>query len=295
MLERCGRTAPWLSVLGALSLVTGMAWDVAVHRFTPGLAAQESPFSLANPAHFLITLGAALAVLGAAGFLLGRAAGWRQHGWRRRAAAAMPLAVLLAVSALAAAVALGEGTGAVHEHGVPVAVTQQELEAAAKLVSDVRRGTQRLADFGVAVAEGYRQITPARLGAAHYFNPAYHRDGRLLDAERPETLVYLAQRDGTKRLIGVMFLMPPGQPGPRIGGALTAWHAHEGLCFSGTTGMLTGVAGRGGACNGGDIQQARTGDMLHVWLEDNPNGVFAERLPLATLVRLRLQRSNGAE
>lgn len=65
--------------------------------------------------------------------------------------------------------------GVIHDHGDAVAVTAAELEAAAKLVADVKTGTARLADFTVAYAEGYRQITPGRLGLAHFHN---HRNDR---------------------------------------------------------------------------------------------------------------------
>jgi hypothetical protein len=176
--------------------------------------------------------------------------------------------------------------GVSHDHGDAVAITAAELDAAAKLVADVSAGTTRLADFAVAQAEGYRQITLGARGLAHYLNQTYYLDGRVLDPERPESLMYFRMPDGELKLVGVMFLMPPDEPGPRIGGALTAWHAHDNLCYSTRTGVITALTNAAGQCPAGTVYRGKTPEMMHVWLVDNPDGVFGDDMEPSTLRRL---------
>lgn len=169
------------------------------------------------------------------------------------------------------------------DHKEAPAVSAEELMAAAKLLSNVKQGAARFGDFNVAVAEGYQQITPGRW-VAHYHNQQYHTDGRIVDPERPEDLIYLRMSSGEMRLVGVMFLTPPGQPGPRVGGALTQWHSHNDLCFNLEARMVAGRTDSAGQCPPGTVHLGANQEMLHVWLVDNPNGVFANQIPPATLL-----------
>lgn len=175
--------------------------------------------------------------------------------------------------------------GVTHANGEAVAITAAELTAAAKLADDVRAQTVRLQDFAVARAEGYIQITGGRNGLAHFHNQAYYTDGRTLDPARPEQLMYYRLPSGEMRLVGVMFLMPPGQAGPRIGGALTAWHAHDNLCYSSTTGIIVALTDAAGKCPPGTAFRGASPEMMHVWLLDNPDGVFSEDMEPAALLK----------
>ena len=162
--------------------------------------------------------------------------------------------------------------GVLHDHGAAVAVTDAELEAATRLVADTKAGVERFEDLEAAKADGYYQVAPPRNGLVHYLNSAYNRDGRILDPERPESLIYLDLTDGTWMLVGAMYRMPaPDQPGPRVGGPLTAWHAHNNLCRA--DGRVVAVA-VDGACPKGEL--GNTPEMLHVWLVENPDGVFSD-------------------
>ncbi|MGE0543714.1 MAG: hypothetical protein AB7R89_26420 [Dehalococcoidia bacterium] len=162
--------------------------------------------------------------------------------------------------------------GAVHDHGAALAVTTAELEAATRLVVDTKAAAARFADIEAARSEGYYQAASPRNGLVHYFNTGYNRDGRILDPEHPESLVYLHLTDGSWKLVGVLYRMPsPGQPGPRVGGPLTAWHAHDNLCTA--NGRVVGKIVNGRCTNG---TLSITPEMLHVWLADNPNGVFSD-------------------
>ena len=172
--------------------------------------------------------------------------------------------------------------GVLHDHGAAVAVTEAELEAATLLVADTKTGVARFEDLEAAKADGYYQVAPPRNGLVHYLNSAYNRDGRILDPERPESLIYLDLTDGTWMLVGAMYRMPvPDQPGPRVGGPLTAWHSHNNLCRA--EGRVVAVA-VDGACPKGEL--GATPEMLHVWLVENPDGVFSDDMEPAGLLAI---------
>jgi hypothetical protein len=210
-----------------------------------------------------------------------------------RAAGLLVAATILAFVGIASVAAQDAGShthgaahGQAHDAGQAPPVTAAELAAAARLVGDVQSGTRRFADVAVARAEGYREIMLDSRGLAHYHNQAYFLDGRVLDPERPEQLIYLERPTGETQLVGVMFLMRPGEPGPRVGGALTPWHTHDGLCISLTSGTIVALVGAAGECPPGSAKLGRTPEMLHVWLVDNPAGVFADDLEPAALLDL---------
>ncbi len=73
MLNRITNYAPWLSSLGAITMLVGLGWDAVLHSLDPELAAHEGIFTLTNPGHALLAAGIALAVAGTLLFLLERA------------------------------------------------------------------------------------------------------------------------------------------------------------------------------------------------------------------------------
>jgi hypothetical protein len=170
----------------------------------------------------------------------------------------------------------------VHDHGAAIAVTAADLEGATRLVAETRAAAVRFEDIEAARAAGYYEAASPRNGLSHYFNTSYNRDGRILDPEHPESLVYLQMSDGSWKLVGVLYRMPsPDQPGPRVGGPLTAWHAHDNLCTA--NGRVVGKL-INGRCTKGTLSP--TPEMLHVWLADNPNGVFSDDMEPAALGEL---------
>lgn len=131
--------------------------------------------------------------------------------------------------------------------------TPEQRAAAARLFDDVKAGIARFADIRVAEAAGFEQSAPFRFGdwgPAHFRHRANRRDDRLLDAARPEGLVYFRTQDGRTVLLGAFFVAPRGQ-GPRPGGPITEWHFHN-------------PEGRG--------------EMMHVWTFGHPDGPFARSL-----------------
>ena len=170
----------------------------------------------------------------------------------------------------------GQGAAEPHDAHGDAAMpepTAEERAAADALLAGTRTGTARFADPEVALSEGYTQGTPYAfygLRAAHFHNETYNQDGKLLDPERPENLMFVKTEDGTLELIGVMFIAPPGQ-GPRPGGPLTNWHTHPDLC-GGQEGVI--LKNPDGTCPAETYPVDF--EMLHVWLIDVPGGPFAD-------------------
>ena len=149
------------------------------------------------------------------------------------------------------------------------APTDAERIAATRLVLATREAIAKYRDPAVAAAAGY-QVDGIHGVDFHATNPAYEKDGRVFDPERPETLVYAATSDGRPILLGAMFQMPDlATPGPAIGGPLTVWHGHEQICFGLAPLSLTGVLSPFGMCPLGSIDVPRTPQMIHVWIVPN--------------------------
>ncbi len=156
--------------------------------------------------------------------------------------------------------------------------TAGERAAAERLVMETKAATTRFADARAAEQAGYVQITPFSfygVRAAHFGNPAYLTDGRLLDPKRPENLVYLKQDDGTLQLLGVMYLSSIGR-GPAVGGPLTEWHVHDDLCASTQFPAVVPILPTG-TCPGGTIPISY--EMLHLWTVEHPEGPFSHLPP----------------
>jgi hypothetical protein len=303
--------SPWAVSAGVVLLLVGLGWDAVLHSLDPDLAAREGVFSLSNPGHILFGGGIAVIVAGVVMFFAGRALTSSSP-----VRLALPAVALVALSMTTLALAATTGTlggpdhvhddgtvhthaehqefearqaggagpsthpGASHEHGEAIAISAAELEAAARLVADTKAASARFEDIEVALAEGYYEVAPPRNGLAHYINSRYTRDGRTLDPERPESLVYLRLTDGSWKLVGVLYRMPsPDQPGPRIGGPLTRWHAHDNLCTA--NGRVVATTNNTGSCARGTL--SKTPEMLHVWLVNNPNGVFSDDMEPAAI------------
>jgi hypothetical protein len=168
--------------------------------------------------------------------------------------------------------AMGEGSA--HHHGVEVPVTGEQLAAASAFVAALKQHAAQYEDVRAAMADGYGQITPDLPGiAAHFIRGEYLRDGREMDPEHPEVLLYTKRLDGQWRLVGAMFMAEKmTEEPPNYFGPLDAWHYHSNLCFTAGA-AVRAVASQADCLNG--VFVARTAWQLHVWTAPGGNGIFA--------------------
>jgi hypothetical protein len=118
--------------------------------------------------------------------------------------------------------------------------------------------------------DGYRKID-----SHHYRNDEFMLDDHVLDPDRPEALMYYATPpDGQQHLAGFMFYASSREArGPQIGGPLTIWHYHSWhrpQCVVDGLSVNWSVDGR---CKRG-VPSQYSGEMMHVWLIDHPDGPF---------------------
>lgn len=157
--------------------------------------------------------------------------------------------------------------------GTPTAAGR---EAADALVRDTLEAVAPFEEVETAKARGYLQAMPyafGEVGAAHYLSPTALTDGRTLDPENPEGLIYLKTSAGEHVFLGVMYVAMDG-PAPEIGGPMTPWHTHRELCLS-RAALVPVLAS--GECHGRGFPVVQ--EMIHVWWVPNPNGPFAHELP----------------
>jgi hypothetical protein len=153
-------------------------------------------------------------------------------------------------------------------------VTPEQRSAAERLVADTQAiVVARYPTLQAAEADGY-QLLNVDQSVVHVQRPDYQRDGRILDPNRVESLVYVTHR-GQSMLMGAMYIAEPGAPeGPLIGGALTSWHVHTDLCVDDALGTMFN-AGSGGTCAPGSAIEP-TAQMLHVWTKPYSGGPFTD-------------------
>jgi hypothetical protein len=186
-----------------------------------------------------------------------------------------------------------DGAGGGHDHGSsvpPVAydptkpidlggvdgVSPEQQARAENLIAITLLRLPRFADPAVAESQGFRSIGDGATGDEHYINIDYFDDGRILDPDYPESLVYQPQKDGSKKLVAAMFMLAPDQTldqVPDIGGKLTQWHIHNNLCFT-ASGRVAGISTEPGKCRPG-LNPGSQAPMIHVWIQPHPCGPFA--------------------
>ena len=139
----------------------------------------------------------------------------------------------------------------------------------------IRHGWQ---EYDKGLADGYRAID-----AYHYRNDEFMLDDHVLDPDRPEVLMYYpTQPDGKRQLTGLMFYARNREArGPQIGGPMTVWHYHSWLRPQCVVDSLSVNWSVNGKCEKG-IPSQYSGEMMHVWLLDHPQGPFGTPMVLPT-------------
>ena len=103
-------------------------------------------------------------------------------------------------------------------------------------------------------------------------------DGKILDPQKPESLVY-EWRNGKQTVVAAMYMLPFGSHFtdiPDVGGALTQWHVHRDLCLTDDPEqkVVSGLTSVDGACPPGTDEGRRHADAARV---DRPEPVRTVR------------------
>ena len=154
-------------------------------------------------------------------------------------------------------------------------VSPEQQARAENLIAITLLRLPKYADYRTAERDGFRSIHDGVTGTEHFINVAYFDDGKILNPDYPESLVYDTSGGGRK-LVAAMYMLKRGTPladAPDIGGALMQWHTHENLCYQ-PNGRLGGLTDGNGNCRQGLIKPVPT-PMIHVWIESHPCGPFA--------------------
>ena len=242
--------------LGAVAALAGLAWDVSIHSAFPALAAHESPLDPLSPAHDLVAIGILVTAV------CGVWAVWNGFGRRFGLLALLPIVA-----------SAGWISFTVMDPPVLVQGTGDQQAAADRLWSDTASATARYRSLAAARADGYISFNPLGSGQVHYVNPAYMRDGRILDPHHVESLVYENTLRGPVLVAAMYSLEDPNAAPPDVAGQQTPWHRHDDLCFT-NQGEVVGSAPY---CPPGSATYL-TPWMLHVWLIPNRYGPFAADL-----------------
>jgi hypothetical protein len=136
----------------------------------------------------------------------------------------------------------------------------------APLIDKVRAATARFKDISVAISEGWVQGTPCVSGpdtgamGVHFVQPARIAAG-VLQADKPEALIYEPLADGAFRLVGVEFIV-----------LAEVWQKQHPA--GGTPALEGDLLNYVGAPNRYGLPAFYE---LHVWAwEHNPKGSFAD-------------------
>lgn len=247
--------------LAALAVVAAVAF-VFTHRRVPGLGAR-----IAVGGACLALVGMAVPAMAATARMSQGAAGaTTSHHAAATTPTASPASAVPAVPF--------EPTKPIDLGGIP-GVTPEQQARAENLLAGTLTHLPVYADPATAEAAGYQSIQDGVTGYEHYINPEYMNDGRVLDPDRAESLVYQV-RGGTKQLVAAMYMAEPGttlETVPELGGPLTQWHIHDNLCFA-PSGSVAGLTNPDGSCNPGLVKPEPV-PMIHTWIVPNPCGPFA--------------------
>jgi hypothetical protein len=162
-----------------------------------------------------------------------------------------------------------------HEHPGSV-YTQPQLDLLAATQAWISPRFDNVAD---AVAAGYKSIGDSVTGFEHYVNNDFLNSPQVLTPATIESLVYKVNGNG-RTLVSGMYILPIGQSFANVDPAYSSehvvWHVHSNLCWRTNPLRVAGTTSTGQAgCPAGTIYFV-TPPMLHVWLQEQPCGWFAD-------------------
>ena len=149
--------------------------------------------------------------------------------------------------------------------------TPAQRLAAQRLADATRGAVGGLTSLEAAQAAGYRLLSVTDGFLLHYGNPAYLTDDRVLDPTHVEGLVYVRLADGSPVLVGAEYAAETDK-GPDLGGPLTEWEPHSGLCVDAKQRIAPALPD--GRCLPG-TERGTSGEVLRTWTIDYPGGPFA--------------------
>lgn len=267
--------------------VVGLSLDVFLHVRDEALAAREGVLTASNPGHLLFLSGLALTLVG----ILMRLAPRRANGRWMVIAIGGTFALTLALwvsgfvsssSAHSSVHGQPDASGAItYTHGEDNPITWDQLQIIDQMLSEARAATMQYREVQVALADGYQQEGPSRVGeGAHFINREILVAGGF-DVTRPTFLLYEHALDWSYELVGVGWLLPKeagNETPPPYFAPLAAWHYHAypapGLCIwqNGTTNLFNEIS----CVSGGGSFWQESPWMLHAWLfRPSPEGVFS--------------------
>ena len=155
-------------------------------------------------------------------------------------------------------------------------LTDEQRAAAQELIDETTAAMEGFTDVASVEAAGYVSIGDAITGFEHFINWDHMDDGRELDAEAIESVVFEVTDGGGREPVSAMYILDDGKTTddvPEVAGELTVWHDHQDLCWDESGTRVVGLLVREQCRPGGELWV--TPPMLHVWTTENPCGPFA--------------------
>jgi hypothetical protein len=196
--------------------------------------------------------------------------------WRPAVARVASGAAVLGCGIIGGGLVLGAASG--HGHGgagghhdgmnIDAATPAQQAEAQRLAAVTMSVSRRRFPTFAAAQAAGYtfapRPYSKQKdLDFWHLSNRGHLNDGRNLDPNRPETLMYWNSGDGPPKLMATVYRIPTRQANPALGGPIIPWHLHRN--------RATGQRGRY--------------KMTHIWHLPRLKDTYAEEMPVERFQR----------
>lgn len=191
-----------------------------------------------------------------------------------------PAATFIATGLVAGALITGQATaghnghGGSGEHGgghggmnMDTATLGEKAEGRRHLGRALATAARRFPTLDAARASGYEFLPKSfdrqeDLDFWHLTNAAYQADRDYLNPDKPESLMYWNNPDGSPILVAFIYRVPRRTPNPTVAGPLFQWHAHR---------NSKGSLGRR--------------KMAHLWLLDGLRNGFASSPPFEKLAR----------